>query len=259
MSVDDNLRESHLTLLYIRVVGHYVAIDGGMQRGKLGIAANHLQAVAREDDVVATGYVDALMTTQYAADMHTEAIAQAQVGKTMTCPSGVFGHVNVGYMYVSVEQMTLVQRLLESENLLLYVARAKVLHKEAFHQYALLLESSGQNHYEHYRHGYGEQEGIGESCEIVADIENERRGYDYTHKDGDKQRQTIAATLAPQRTELLGVILLHDNGTQEGAMIIMVSTPHIPFAHQCMPGIKWRTKGRKNVNIRAMAAMDKME
>ena len=30
VSVDDNLRELHLTFLYVRVVRHYVAIDGSM-------------------------------------------------------------------------------------------------------------------------------------------------------------------------------------------------------------------------------------
>ena len=119
-------------------------------------------------------------------------------------------------MYITVEQMTLIQRFLESEHLLLYVARTKVLHKQTFHQYALLLKSSGQNHYEYYSHCNSEQKRIGEACEIIADVEHERRGYDQTHKDGDKQRQTIGATLAPQRTKLLRVVLLHNNGTQEG-------------------------------------------
>ena len=71
--------------------------------------------------------------------------------------------------------MTLIQRLLESEHLLLYVARTKVLHKQTFHQYALLLESSGQNHYEYYSHCYREQKRIGEACEIVADVEIESK------------------------------------------------------------------------------------
>ena len=156
------------------------------------------------------------MTTQYAADMHTEAIAQAQVGKTMPCPCRVLGHVNIGYVYIAVEQMAFIQRLLESEHLLLYIARTKVLHKQTFHKYALLLESSRQNHDKHYRHSYCEQKGIGESCEIIADVEHKSRGYDQTYKDGNKQRHTIAATLAPQRTKLLRVILLHHYGTQEG-------------------------------------------
>ena len=46
---------------------------------------------------------------------------------------------------------------------------------------------------------------------------------------------------------------------RNGAINKMVSTPHIPLAHQCMCGIILRTNGSTNENITAMVAMDSIE
>ena len=48
---------------------------------------------------------------------------------------------------------------------------------------------------------------------------------------------------------------------KKGAIINTVSMPVMAFAHQCKshPGSTFRAKGRKNVNINAMVAVDRME
>ena len=46
---------------------------------------------------------------------------------------------------------------------------------------------------------------------------------------------------------------------RNGAMNITVSTPQMPLAHQCMPVIMRRMNGRKNVNIRAIVATERIE
>ena len=53
-------------------------------------------------------------------------------------------------------------------------------------------------------------------CEEIADVEDERRRYEQTHKNGDKQRQTVGTALVPERAELLRMVLLHNHSTQEG-------------------------------------------
>src|SRR5574344_205513 len=47
---------------------------------------------------------------------------------------------------------------------------------------------------------------------------------------------------------------------RNGEIIATVSTPHIPFAHQCNSGpIPLLINGKKNVNIRNITAIERME
>ena len=46
---------------------------------------------------------------------------------------------------------------------------------------------------------------------------------------------------------------------RNGAIMDTVTSPQMPLAHQCMPGMMLRMKGRKKVNITAMAATERME
>ena len=59
--------------------------------------------------------------------------------------------------------MSLVKRFLQSEHLLLYVARTEILHKHTLHEYALTLQPPRQNHHTHSHQSYGEHERIGEA------------------------------------------------------------------------------------------------
>ena len=73
----------------------------------------------------------------------------------------------------------------------------------------------------HHKDGYhderqSEYDGIGKACQIVADIEDERRSDEDTRHDGKEQRQTVDAVARPQRLELVAVVVLHHNGAQEG-------------------------------------------
>ena len=99
--------------------------------------------------------------------------------------------------------MALVQRFLQSEHLLLYVARTQVLHKHTLHLNALFLQSARENHYAHHSHGDGHHQCVGEARKEVADVENERRGDDKAHEDSHEQRHTVRAAVVPQRAELL--------------------------------------------------------
>ena len=46
---------------------------------------------------------------------------------------------------------------------------------------------------------------------------------------------------------------------RNGAIMDTVTSPQMPLAHQCMPGMMLRTKGRKNMNITAMEAEERIE
>ena len=46
---------------------------------------------------------------------------------------------------------------------------------------------------------------------------------------------------------------------RKGAIMDTVTSPQMPLAHQCMPGMMLRMNGRKKVNITAMAATERME
>ena len=46
---------------------------------------------------------------------------------------------------------------------------------------------------------------------------------------------------------------------RNGEMKRTVVKAQMPFAHQCMPGMMLRTKGRKNMNITAMEAEERIE
>ena len=46
---------------------------------------------------------------------------------------------------------------------------------------------------------------------------------------------------------------------RKGDMTNTVRRPHMPFAHQCMPGIIFLMNGRKNVNMSTMHAVESME
>ena len=119
------------------------------------------------------------------------------------CPRRVLRNLNLGDMNIAVEQVALVQRLLQSEHLLFYVARTQVLHKHTFHLYALFLQSARENHYANHSHGDGHHECIGEARKEVADVEHERRGDNQSHEDSDEKRHTVRAAVVPQCTELL--------------------------------------------------------
>jgi len=143
------------------------------------------------------------VSAQNAAHVYAKAVAKAQVGKAETCPRRVLRNLNLGDMNIAVEQVALVQRFLQSEHLLLYVARTQVLHKHTFHLNALFLQSARENHYAYHSHGDGHHQCVGEAREEVADVENERRGDDKAHKDSDEKRHTVRAAVVPQRAELL--------------------------------------------------------
>ena len=108
MVVDDYLREAHLTLFYIRVVGLYVACNGGVCGSQLRVAADNLQLVAGEHDVAAARNIDAAVSAQNAAHVYAKAVAKAQVGKAETCPRRVLRNLNLGDMNIAVEQVALV-------------------------------------------------------------------------------------------------------------------------------------------------------
>ena len=76
-------------------------------------------------------------------------------------------------MDVSVEQMSLVKRFLLSVHLSHDVTGTEIVDEDTLHLDASLLGPSGCNHQRYHHHADDNHEGIGESGEIVADIEEE--------------------------------------------------------------------------------------
>ncbi len=134
------LPELHLTFLYIRVLTDEFHLQRLTESGQLAVVANHLKAVAGEDDVIAAGYVNAPMSAQDAAHVDCKTAGCAQVTEPLTGPRRVFGHVELGYMDMPVEQMALIERATTAMNLCLDVARTEVLDEQPLQLYAAFLE-----------------------------------------------------------------------------------------------------------------------
>ena len=148
-------------------------IHGIAEGRQLAVVANGLNIVAREDDRLAIGDVDALHATQNAADMHPETVAELQVTELLSCPDRVFRNDEVGNVDVPVKQLALIERTLVPLDLRLDFSRPQVLDKHALNLDAMLLDRPRHNHQRHSHQCHADHQCIGETGEVVADVEHE--------------------------------------------------------------------------------------
>ena len=73
------MAQLHLSALQVRVFAQHLVRDGLSKLAQLVVAANHLQLVAREYDVVAIGNVQSMVGTQNAAHVHTIFASKVQL------------------------------------------------------------------------------------------------------------------------------------------------------------------------------------
>ena len=111
--------------------------------------------------------------------------------------------------------MSLIQWALPSVHLCLDIARAKVLHKHSLQSDTAVLQTSRHYHHQHNSYGNGNDEGIGESAEIIAYIEHKTARDNHPHDDGEDEWQMIQSALRPQSLKLLAMVFLHHHGAQK--------------------------------------------
>ena len=85
-------------------------------------------------------------------------------------------------MDISVQQMPLVERALFAVHLCGNITRTQVVQEESLHHDASFLDAAWTQH-QQYNHGaYAYHQRIGESGQIVDDIEDEAQGNDVSHE-----------------------------------------------------------------------------
>ena len=100
-------------------------------------------------------------------------------------------------MDIAVQQSSFVQRTFLAVYLCLNVARTQVQHKESLQFDTARLDGSRDHHQRYDHYSDGNQDGVGEMAQIVADVEDIRYGNDDAHQDSKQQGQTVLVALLP--------------------------------------------------------------
>src|SRR5574344_123416 len=164
---------------------------------------------------VSVWYVDSSSAAQYAAHVYAVLLSQSELFERHASPMGIFRDVDVRNMDVAVKQMVCIERLLFSEHLSFNLTRPEIVQKHPLNADGTLLQSSGEEHQHYCDDGDADHQRIGESCQEVADVEDERHGYHQSDEDGDNERQTIETAFRPEAFELLAMVLLHHDSPEE--------------------------------------------
>ena len=155
------------------------------------------------------------MSAQDAAHVDCKTAGCSQVTEPLAGPRRVFGHVELGYMDMPVEQMALIERATTAMNLCLDVARTQVLDEHPLQLYAAFLEPARSRNGRNSHERNGDEQCRTEVGEPVDHIEHEANGQCAADHDGEEQRHAVDGTLGPQMAELVAVVLLHYYAAQE--------------------------------------------
>lgn len=207
--------QSHFPLLYVGVLRHGLAPDSPLESLELLVVADGLQAIAGEDDGVAAGYVDALMTPQDAAHVYAEPRAETQLLQRLPRPARVFRYVEVGDVDVAVDELVLEERPPLPADLCGNVARVEILYEPPLNAYRPALELAREHHEHDNDHGKRYDDGVGKACEVVADVEEDGGGDGHAEEHGENERQAVEPALGPQGLELVAVVVLHHQRAHE--------------------------------------------
>ena len=79
-----------------------------------------------------------MATTQNATNMHSEAIAELELRKSLASPKRIYRHYKLRDMDIAIKEMTLEEWTTFATNLCFNIARTKVLHKESLKAYATM-------------------------------------------------------------------------------------------------------------------------
>ena len=155
------------------------------------------------------------MAAQDTAHVDTEARAQPQLTERLTDPGRVVGNDHIRDVNVPVDELILEERSLPSFHPGHDLTRVEVGDEAAFHTDRPLLQSARENHQDDDDDGNRDDDGIGKTCQIVADIKEDRGCYRHTEENGEDQRQPVEATLCPKQFKLLAVVVLHHQSPHE--------------------------------------------
>ena len=213
---DDDLLEAHLPLLYLGVLVVDLRPHGLGEARELVVVAYHLELVAGEEGHLAVGDIDALAAAEDAAHVDAEMLAEVELRQLLASPKRVFGHLAETHVDLAVEQSALVERPFAPEGLGLDLAAPEVLDEETLEADAPFLQTAREHHQHDCAEGDGDEQRVGEARQVVGDIEDVGGGDGQSDQDGEDERGAVGAPLRPERLELLGVVLLHHEGAQEG-------------------------------------------
>ena len=94
--------------------------------------------------------------------------------------------------------------------------RMEVQHEQTLEYDTTMLDPAREDNQHHHHKTNRDHERIGETAEVVTDIEDKANGNHHAHDNGKDQRQAVTVRLIPEGLIFITVILLHDHGTKEG-------------------------------------------
>ena len=132
----------HLPAFHLVILGYQLVLHGCVHGVELRVVTDGLQAVPHEEHHAAIGDIYAMGATQDAAHVYSEASAESQFAERLACPQRIGWYIEVGDVYVAVEEMSLEEWAAAAADLCLDVSRAQVLHEESLEPYAAVFEPS---------------------------------------------------------------------------------------------------------------------
>ena len=92
----------------------------------------------------------------------------------------------------------------------------EVAQEEMLQPHTVQLDASRGNDDQHEHEGNYPLCDGGERKQVVDNVEDKCGGQDIAHKDGEEEWETVEAVALPQGLELIGMVLAHHDGPQEG-------------------------------------------
>ena len=184
--------------------------------GQVGVGADHHQLVERVEPLVAAGDVDALLAAQDGDHVDVALLAEVELLEALAHAGRVLLHLEVGQVEVALKQVVGEALVDGGLPLLFLLAGAEVAEEAPLDEDGVLLEPLGGDHEQDEDAADGQGEARRRAHQAGhGDHQDEGREHDAHHDERD-ERAAVELVVAPELLELLGVVLLHHDGPQQG-------------------------------------------
>ena len=226
--VDDGVAQERGQTRYGDALEHHLAavvalvfqVDGAgfqvLAEGfEVGVGADDLDAVLREDAVVRLGNVDPEAAAEDGHDMDAEAVAQVQFRQGLAAPVDFGGNVEVGEVHVLGQQAGGVFRFLLTQVFGAELAGAEVRQEGVLDALRVPLDEAAGDDGEDHQEGQDEDQQDRDVEQAGQDVEDETQGQRIPQHDGRHERRPVRAAFLPEGLEGVRVAVLDHHRAQE--------------------------------------------
>ncbi len=123
------------------IIGFHSLRHLGSEKSKLVVVSDYFEPVARIYLHVCRRYVVAHTATYYRRNHNAVFSAEVELGKRLSRPSGIVGHIKFGKMYLARKKSVGIKRFYFAVHLSLQIARMKVLEENPFYGNAVKFDA----------------------------------------------------------------------------------------------------------------------